>query len=154
MKSVKRWRYYCDHCKKAGNSSFHMKNHESACTLNPERDCRMCVLIQGGCSATMDEMLAVLPDPALHMVAHKDYKEPQIDADAFRPLLSAALLVLREMVENCPACILAALRQKKIPVHVADDFDFKAEMKSEFEDATRRGNEERAAICGYGIGGY
>ena len=37
MKAIKKWRYYCDHCKKSGASSFHMAAHERSCTLNPLR---------------------------------------------------------------------------------------------------------------------
>lgn len=44
MRRVKRWRYYCDFCKKVGGSAGHMKTHELHCTGNPDRICRMCKL--------------------------------------------------------------------------------------------------------------
>ena len=42
MKAVKRWKYYCDHCKRSGGSKHHLSRHELACTNNPERICRVC----------------------------------------------------------------------------------------------------------------
>jgi hypothetical protein len=69
MKAVKRWRYYCDHCKKAGASPYHMRNHEESCTLNPARVCKLCARLNGGNGTPLPEMLALLPDPAQHMRA-------------------------------------------------------------------------------------
>lgn len=54
--------------------------------------------------------------------------------------LAIAMPKLREEVENCPACILAALRQKKIPVPIVDGFDFKAEMQAIFSDLNSNGS--------------
>ncbi len=50
---------------------------------------------------------------------------------------------LREASDNCPACMLAAIRQsgRQRPYENEDDhgfyfdFDFKKEMKSQFDDA-------------------
>src|SRR3990167_11005425 len=107
MRAVQRWRYYCDFCKKAGQSGFHMKNHESVCTLNPVRVCKMCALLDGRSAADMTELLAVLPDPALHMVLTTYSRdELRLDDDAITPLIAAALPVLRELTHNCPVCIL------------------------------------------------
>lgn len=46
---------------------------------------------------------------------------------------------LRELTQNCPACIMAALRCKKIPVPLVDSFNFKDEMK----DALATANQNR-----------
>lgn len=142
MRKVQRWRYYCDFCKKAGNSGFHMRNHEASCTLNPARVCKLCPRIGEVEQADMAAMLALLPDPAQFMetipaqyergflneplcVAHE---YTRINEEAFKPLLVPAMLALRKLANDCPICILAALRQKKIPVPIVDGFDFKSEL--------------------------
>lgn len=35
-------RYYCDFCRKGLCSKYWMERHESSCTANPKRQCRMC----------------------------------------------------------------------------------------------------------------
>ncbi|MDY6867018.1 MAG: hypothetical protein SVT56_03815 [Chloroflexota bacterium] len=42
MKSVIKTVYYCDHCGKRYLSKYWGEKHEKHCTLNPNRDCRMC----------------------------------------------------------------------------------------------------------------
>lgn len=79
-------RYYCEHCNKGSGSPSAMKRHESGCTLNPERTCRMCALLGNPPPPKRDELLAIL------------------DRDGFQALRSA--------VFGCPACILSALRQR------------------------------------------
>jgi len=100
------WRYYCEHCKKSGCSGYHIKKHEKSCTANPNRVCGFC-----GNSDPVSELVSLLGDGT-------DLKN------------------LREHVDNCPACILAAIRQSKLQYFDADeegdggfhvDFDFKAE---------------------------
>lgn len=142
MKKVQRWRYYCDFCTKAGMSGFHMKNHELACTKNPARICKMCVKINEGPQASMDAMLALLPDPALCM---KHYPEEdlgydlgklpardEIDDAVIRERVAAALPALRELTHHCPVCIMAAFRQRGIPLPLVDGFNFTEEMKEMF----------------------
>lgn len=87
MRREKRWRYYCDFCKKSGASGGHMKRHERGCTLNPERVCGMCRLA-GEEQRPMVELL-------------------QLAA-------KGGLKALQDATENCPACILAAIRQTPV----------------------------------------
>jgi hypothetical protein len=165
VKRVQRWRYYCDFCKKAGNSGFHLKKHEASCTLNPGRVCRMCAAIDGE-QATMSVMLGALPDPEKFMVTiPAEYERgfvaddwlcvseerAEIDAAAIKPALEIGMKALRDLTNNCPACILAALRQKGIPVPMVDGFDFKAELAefwSEFNNARAEREDERARYYG------
>lgn len=42
MKTKLRPRFYCDFCRKSGGSAAAMTRHESACTANPNRVCKMC----------------------------------------------------------------------------------------------------------------
>ena len=57
---------------------------------------------------------------------------------------------LRALADGCPACILAAYRQYNKGLHGEDqcysaDFDFKAEMKSIWDDINSA-NEEREYV--------
>lgn len=133
-------RYYCDFCKKAGQSKFHMAKHEERCTLNPCRVCRMCELSQGE-QKPMAELLALLPElqtePEISSEDGHAYFHPDQTGD-----VNDALKALRKATGNCPVCILAALRQKKLPVYAATDFDFAAEMKATWDtiNANERDN--------------
>lgn len=86
-------RYYCDHCNKGSGSPSAMKRHESGCTMNPQRVCRMCALEEEvggeGQGPARDELLMIM------------------DADGFPAMAEAA--------HHCPACILSALRTRNMP---------------------------------------
>ncbi|KKL05738.1 hypothetical protein LCGC14_2603050, partial [marine sediment metagenome] len=79
MKKVKKWRYYCDFCKKSGASEYHMRNHEKHCTSNPNRECRIC------------DKMEVVQQPLHVLIEIYDQKHLQ---------------GLRDISENCPMCIL------------------------------------------------
>ena len=90
MRTVMRPRYYCDHCNKGNGSPSAMKRHEAGCTLNPQRVCGMCRLLaeEGG------------PEPA----PPRDELVKVMDTQGFKAMCEAA--------NDCPACILSALRTK------------------------------------------
>lgn len=142
MKTKKVNRYWCDYCNKAGLSKSAMERHEKHCTLNPERSCRVCSLLGGSHGLPVSDLVALLPDskPYHASTACNDNEHRELHA-----ALEIAMPVLREAVAGCPACIMAALRQANIPVPMADNFDFKAEMKSIFDDL----NEERMQCGGH-----
>ena len=71
MYKKKKWRYYCDFCKKAGGSAGAMAKHEKHCTNNPNRYCRLCDKF-GESQQPMSELLSVLPNP-------NDYKTEKTD---------------------------------------------------------------------------
>lgn len=133
MRSVMRMRYYCDHCKKAGGSGGHMLRHEKSCTLNPGRVCRMCELLKQAQPA-MADMLALLPDPSLFQKSVEHQGETVLDDEAIRPLIEAAMPKLRELTDVCPICVMAALRQKGIPVPLVDSFNFKNELSDVWDE--------------------
>ena len=127
MKVKKRNRYYCDYCKKSGCSSYWMRKHEDRCTLNPNRYCGFCHLLEQD-QSDLSEALKLLPEPKDHQTWDESgscyYTSPlQIAIDE-------AIPKLRDFVENCPACIMAALRQKGIPVPMATGFNFTKESQS------------------------
>lgn len=90
MRTAMRPRYYCDHCNKGNGSPSAMKRHERGCTLNPQRVCGMCKVTadKGG------------PEPA----PSRDELVRIMDEAGFKAMCEAA--------NNCPACILSALRTK------------------------------------------
>lgn len=103
----------------------HMEKHEKHCTMNPNRECRLCEII-GESPRPMAELLAVVP-----RLAYYDYGvSPYPDYAAYEKATIAALPKLRELTNNCPACILAALRQAKNTQLGPDHFDFFKESKA------------------------
>jgi hypothetical protein len=131
------WRYKCDFCGKVGYSAGHMKGHEKHCTANPDRACR---------SHKFCDHPPTLPDnPPM----------PELQA-ALRSCGTdwvAGLAALRVAAHDCPACILAALRQSGLQKGVADEdgyapgvdfgFNFKEEMEKKFAEfnESQRENE-------------
>lgn len=124
MRKKRVWRYYCDFCKKAGCSAYHLRNHEERCTMNPNRTCGMCKLLDQSQPA-LANLVALMPATVV--------KQEGDCADWIgwesNPEAQAALANLRKAAGNCPACILAALRQAKIPVPMMTGFDYAAESK-------------------------
>ena len=113
MKRLKKWRYYCDFCKKSSGRT--LADHERHCTMNPNRVCRFCKLL-GETQAPIADLLAALRSGVV-------------------PVLPA----LKKSAHDCPACILAAIRQLPPEEYGALDdsvtmYDYKAESKKALED--------------------
>jgi len=131
-------RYWCDFCNRGMLSAGGMRNHEKHCTKNPDRACKVCSLI-GGYTATMNELIAILPSSAAY---HADYS----NNDLYRKLYvetEEAMPKLREATDNCPACIMAALRQANIPVPMVESFNFTTEMKTIFKEVAEEARSWR-----------
>ena len=130
MKTRKVNRYYCDFCKKQGGSASHMRRHESACTMNPKRICRVCKMLDYP-QVDLGELVKLLPN---HETYFKDDDDMGGEARYYSSELTTAsnnvLSKLRDATENCPACILAAIRQAHIPVPMVTDFNFTEEMEA------------------------
>ena len=142
MKVKKVNRYYCEFCKKSGCSVFHIRRHEERCTMNPNRKCGMCATMAEE-QPNMEDLLAILPDPAQSWIEDefgKSYRPP--------PSLNEAIDKLRGVANNCPACILAALRQKGIPVP-ATEFNFTKECKSFWSDINAQNQQEHPWELGW-----
>lgn len=122
MRKVKRWRFFCDHCKKSGGTSHHMLKHERGCTANPDRVCGICDRI-GINAAPLAELIAFVRQAGKSEYdEHSDHYWLSVDAEAFAQL--------KQKADECPCCILAALRQTKAEVKGgALLFDFKKELK-------------------------
>jgi hypothetical protein len=96
----------------------------------------MCFLLTdarpAGEAPDLKQIIAALPDIA-------DYPDKEIGSgsDAYTDphpgladALDALMPRLRELSYDCPACLLAAMRQKHIPVHFAQQFNYRKEAKS------------------------
>ena len=120
MRQKRVWRYYCEFCKKSGCSAYHMKRHEDRCTMNPDRKCGMCALVDEP-QPDLAELIALLPTASWEQES-EDNGFQTLSYD-FHDELTGAVVRLREAANNCPACIMAAVRQSGIPVPMAMDYD-------------------------------
>lgn len=146
MRKKKVWRYYCDFCKKANCSGASISKHEKHCTLNPERVCGMCKLIKRS-QPDLANAVSFLPDPKLYEVSEINLG---VESYYFKGLENAVEQLmdnLRDKLDDCPVCIMAALRQRGIPVTMIKSFDYKKESKEELDNynKTQRRNDEYSA---------
>ena len=129
--------YICDYCGKRQYAAGAMRKHEKHCTMNPDRECRMCVLVSGA-YADLSKMMELLPE----MKTQDDNYGGVIVLNEDE--IQEAMKKVREECENCPACILAAIRQKGIFVNVTG-FDYKKEVASFWGDY----NDSQKPECYY-----
>lgn len=137
MRKAQRWRYYCDHCKKSGGSAHHMARHERGCTANPGRVCGICDRI-GLTAAPLAELISLV-----RAIGTPEYSEPT-DQSWFL-LNKEAFATLREKADNCPCCILAALRQGNANTASDVDFNFRQAIKDVWKDYDDDAYQERIA---------
>lgn len=143
MRTKKVNRYWCDFCSRAGLQAGAMAKHEKHCTMNPARSCRVCAIMHGSQSPSPErlrEFVAILP-PYMDFESDGWGNTTQRYID-FCAAVNAAVPALREAADSCPACMMAALRQAKIPVPMADGFDFKTEMRVVLDDYNQQKNDE------------
>jgi len=111
VRKVKRWRFYCDFCNRAAGRVGTMLKHEKGCSMNPDRHCGICEL-NGSEQKAIAALTAVVEEHG-----------------------NSCVKPLREITDNCPVCILAALRQFNAGIEHSDDpifivdFDFNVEMQ-------------------------
>lgn len=116
-------RYYCDHCKKSGGRKHRLARHESGCTNNPNRVCRMCKLAELE-QKPIAELIAVYLDES------SDFDYISSDGPMQAEKLEAA-------AGHCPACILAAIRQSGSVAYCSFDFKY---ARDEFFKSLARNN--------------
>ena len=130
MRRKQVWRYYCDFCKKSNCSAASISHHEKRCTKNPDRYCGMCAIVDIP-QKPIIELIALLAD--VTMVEQSDGILPECISYQLVGDIGTALEKLRDETENCPACILAALRQKGILVPLTK-FKFSEEVERFWAD--------------------
>ena len=121
MRRKRVWRYYCDFCKKANCSSYAISEHEKRCTLNPNRECRMCWQAD---------------------------KQPLPIGD-LKTALEKGLEFLRRLTK-CPACIMAAIRQSGKSPYNDYDFNWSEESRVYFEYLRQKWEADEARYVMYG----
>jgi len=135
MQKFKAWRYKCDFCGKNGRSAGHMRNHESGCTANPERICKIHqyadIRLENPGPLPVSELISTLR-------AHWHDEDHGVGA-------------LREAAEDCPCCMLAAIRQSGACRGVIDEegyadpwigtalFNFKEELARLWDGVNQKG---------------
>ena len=144
MKRVKRWRYYCDFCKKVGGQRHQIERHEKGCTANPDRVCGLCEycgesqLDLKALTGFIDTYCADLPREQFEW---EDEAHLKASGDELDPMLKE----LRELANNCPACILAALRQAETKTW--SNFSFKTELDAWWVEENANQAERECAYC-------
>ncbi len=128
MRTKKVTRHYCDYCSKGMFKAPEMLAHETICFSNPKRSCYLCENA-GEPLVQVADLLKLHPLPF-----HSDVNDREMDTRSATPEFVAAL---RKLVNDCPACMLAVLKQGKI--FAFDLFDYKKE-KSDYESEKRREN--------------
>ena len=128
MKKVKRWRYYCEFCKKSGGHRYWIERHETGCTKNPKRICGMCHLV-GNEQAKIEDLTKIISD-------HAKIKSTESEGWISISIRDEAGLIkkLRGATGDCPACILAALRQSELQDNPVVNFNFKDERDRFFDE--------------------
>ena len=151
MKTKRVNRYYCDFCGKGGCSAGHMRRHEERCTLNLQRECGVCKMIEAS-PKPLEELIAALPRPMSHASMSFDHAfgthyDPRPMCDAIEKTLPK----LRELADGCPACMLAALRQRGLLEWCGQDvFSYKVEMDSVFGDLREAEHRADLMACQHG----
>jgi hypothetical protein len=126
MKSKQVIRYYCDYCKKTGYSKGHMAKHEIHCTKNPDRICRVCTKLLQQDQPPLKDIIALLPT--------FDWQQQEYTTDAMESAIDEILPKVRDAASGCPVCIMAAFRQKGIPLPVVKNFNYTNEIKAIWND--------------------
>jgi hypothetical protein len=88
----------------------------------------MCKLLEQS-QPSLSNLIAILPD-AEKFKALPDDMIWDGELSGITEAMVSVLPLLREQAGNCPTCILAALRQAKIPVPAVSGFDYGTESKS------------------------
>lgn len=117
---VRRTRCECEFCGKKNWSPSHMAKHEKSCTMNPNRVCGMCKLVDDYPQPSMEALVEAIS--VATVVRHEDDygSSYQIDNQ------EEALARLRE-ITSCPACILTAIRTLGVPALAFEKFKYREE---------------------------
>ncbi len=126
MRREKRWRYYCDFCKRSGAVARHIVKHERGCVRNPGRVCGICR------TAGLEQ------NPLVELIA------------ALGEGFADGVERLRTLAEGCPACLFAAIVQSGLQRKwVSEDdpgFRVQWEFRPALEAFWREHNEAMATM--------
>ena len=137
MKTVKKNVYYCEHCKKRSLSAGHMRGHETHCTANIDRECKICIHNLG---VTHNIREIVEGYKKRYSIVLRDDRPNDWDSFEYEKVdwtgEPITLNEVRKEVDNCPNCILAIIRLCKFHYECFSeygfkDFDYKKELSQE-----------------------
>lgn len=125
MRKVRRWRYYCEYCKKSSGSAFHMAKHEKSCVSNPDRSCGFCDIM--GEPNDLEKLKAIAKSSIdkINALPIKEFS----DIAARDEIASKTVELIIKESGGCPACTLAAINQNEDSYYL--EFDYK-KAKEEF----------------------
>lgn len=113
-----------------------MRKHEKHCTLNPQRECRMCKLADNK-QPNLSWVMEILPKTEQYKKTNPIAGFDMVEYPGFDEAFKSILPQLKRRAGDCPACILSAIRQAKIPVDMAEGFDYKTEVEAFWKDYNR-----------------
>lgn len=147
MKIVKKSVYYCEFCKKRSLSGWHMKNHENHCTANPNRNCRLCEKnISTGKAFNIGQIVTELKKRFKIIEVNIEDDEGNFlykDLKAEWTGEPVTLDEVRKIVDGCPNCMLAIIRQCQFAYHYFEDMGFeKFDYKGESREAIQSMQDE------------
>jgi hypothetical protein len=152
MKTVKKNVYYCDYCNKRSLGASAMSKHEKHCTLNPNRECRLCIMING--VSTSPHVIRDLVEKYKNTFEIVHHEESRGFGTSFKWKFQIITPqdILNE-VDGCPACALTIIRLSGLSAPEVNrdefNFDFKKEMQSFWSDRNQEEWEkERREIAG------
>lgn len=87
-----------------------MRKHIERCTMNPNRHCGMCDLLELE-QRPIGDLLAILAKHKLYRMDEVMLAESPTGIEDIDKHEKAAIEELGDEVEHCPACMLAAIRQ-------------------------------------------
>lgn len=124
MTKKKVWRYTCGFCKKSNCSGGAISGHEKTCFRNPNRGCGICK-IQWPVEGLFSEILG------LSKITEKT--EDKLIGN------------ISKIVNHCPACIISAISQAKLPNGTGDNSGYKYQVKFDYKKERDEYNHEKIA---------
>ena len=120
--------YCCDFCGKKKYTVSAMIKHEKHCTKNINRVCRMCDIL--GTANDIKELIAMIPMPVF--TDDRNINGFIIDEIKNQKELNESFEKMKEKAGNCPACILAVIRN--IGHYHVFEYDYKKEVEKFWND--------------------
>ena len=124
--------YYCEFCKKKGLSAGHISKHEKHCTANPKRVCGVC-----GSIGLPENGIKLVKATQVMLVLRRKKEDIGVN---FKDLEKFKLRIKKIAEDiNCPACVLACLRQAGLRQDAG--YDYIEEMKKYWDDKEKEESE-------------
>ena len=138
MTIKKRTVYYCDYCGK--HSLRSLKIHEKHCTLNPNRECRLC---------GKRDIYKIIPKYKFEVKKewfskgeHGEKIISGIKMAKIERMFRKKMAKLEKEVNYCPACILTVIRCNHYEWPFRPEFDFKKALEEWWKSKNENWDED------------